>query len=77
MKINIIAFGRLAELIESGAVNIGQVSDTDQFKVYLEKRYPSLISANYSLTLNRKLFQNNTRLDEYSEIAIMPPFSGG
>lgn len=77
MKITIMAFGRLAELINSGAVDIGQVSDTDQFKAYLEGRYPALIGANYSLTLNRKLIQENTRLDEHSEIAVMPPFSGG
>jgi molybdopterin synthase sulfur carrier subunit len=44
---------------------------------HLEKLYPEIKNATYSLALNQSIINENTLLQSQDEIALLPPFSGG
>jgi molybdopterin synthase sulfur carrier subunit len=76
MSLKVIMFGRLAD-IAGNSVSVNDVSDTDSLKVVLEKIYPALTGAKYVVAVNKQVIKGNTSLDKNSEVALLPPFSGG
>lgn len=77
MEIEIISFGRIAEIVGSQKLAINNIDDTDGLKAYLEEKFPELKALKYKLALDRQLVQDNSRVYHNSVVAIMPPFSGG
>lgn len=77
MELDIISFGKIAEVMNSQRLQVVGLSDTNELKVYLEKSYPLLTTMNYKLALNKNIIQENTALKNNDIVAIMPPFSGG
>ncbi|HEX5652259.1 MAG TPA: MoaD/ThiS family protein [Chitinophagaceae bacterium] len=77
MLINIIIFGRLAEIIGRSSLELEHVRDTDQLQQMLRDQYPLLATVNYRLAVDRQLVDENTSLSGYSTVALLPPFSGG
>ena len=76
MSLKVIMFGRLAD-IAGNSVSVDDVNDTDNLMAVLEKIYPALTGAKYVVAVNKKLIKGNTSLDKNSEVALLPPFSGG
>lgn len=72
-----ISFGKIAEFMESQSINTDEVSDTNEFKQYLEETFPQLKGMKYILAVDKKIVQVNTAIKNNSTIAVMPPFSGG
>ena len=77
MKIQLISFGKISEVMHSQQLELEGISDTDQLKAYLESNFLKLSELKYKLALNKTLIQQNTPLNNGDSIAIMPPFSGG
>lgn len=77
MKIELISFGQVSELISNQTLEIEGIETTDELKEYLEKTYPDLAIMKYKLALNKNLVQQNSDIKNSDSIAIMPPFSGG
>lgn len=77
MEIEIISFGKLAELITINRLMVDEVFDTDALMRYLEKQFTGLEHIKYKLAVNKQIVHTNTRLTAGSVVAIMPPFSGG
>lgn len=77
IELEIISFGRIAEVITSQRLQIPGLSNTDELKVYLEKAFPLLSKMKYKLALNKNIVQDNSELKNNDTIAIMPPYSGG
>ena len=77
MHVNVIVFGQIAEI--TGATNfvVDDVGDSDRLIEKLHARFPGLVNSKYALAVNRKIVRDNTALTDNSEIAILPPFSGG
>ena len=76
MKINIIIFGQLCELLGKNLV-LNDISDTDSLIAVLNKKYSGLVDTKYMIAVNKKLITTNTILTDNSTIALMPAFSGG
>ena len=72
----IISFGQIAELL-SNKITIDTVSDTDTLKNRLEVEFPALLTIKYAIAVDKKIVSNNTVIKETSEVALLPPFSGG
>jgi len=70
-------FGQIAEITGSSNFEMNDIADTNQLIDELNSRYPRLVNSKYAIAVNRNVIQNNTRLSEDCEIAILPPFSGG
>ena len=77
MKINIIAFGKLTDIVGKDPFAMEGVVDTNQLKASILQTYPALADMSYLVAINKKVVSENTTLSEGSEVALLPPFSGG
>jgi molybdopterin synthase sulfur carrier subunit len=77
MELNIKYFGILAELTgcqeEQLSFSAGNMSDV---RDVILKKHPSLKSKDFQIAQNKSLIGNETTVDG-TEIALLPPFSGG
>jgi len=76
-QIKILAFGIVAEIINSTSFTIDNILDTNELKLSLEKNYPNLKDIKFSIAVNKKIIHSNTALSDGFEVALLPPFSGG
>jgi molybdopterin converting factor small subunit len=76
MGMQIILFGRLADIAESPIV-VNYAADTDSLIKELHKTYPALAESKYVIAVNKQVVNSNTLLNENSVVALLPPFSGG
>lgn len=77
MEIEVISFGKIAELITNKKLIFDAILDTNEFRKYLEETYPELSNMKYRLAVDKQIVQENCKLKDGSVVAIMPPFSGG
>lgn len=77
MKINILAFGQIVDIVGNSSWSISGVDNTDQLELKLKNDFPSLLSTKYALAVNKKVIHENTILSNDDTVAILPPFSGG
>lgn len=76
MSLKVIIFGKLVD-IAGNSVSVEDAKDTDSLVSSLHKTYPALVNTKYVIAVNKKVINQNTVLDSNSEIALLPPFSGG
>ena len=76
MSLKIIFFGSLTEIAGESIV-LGEVVDTDDLVKALHKNYPKLADTRYAIAVDKKVISKNTILHKNSEVALLPPFSGG
>lgn len=77
MEINILAFGQIADITGKSEFKIPGVNNTDLLKSKLSELFPELNSIKYSIAVNKKVVQSNTKLNNKDTVALLPPFSGG
>jgi len=77
MRINILSFGSLSEVVAGGPVDNIDLKDSNAFKKYLLSTYPELSDKKFLIAINKNIIQQNTILSEFDTVAILPPFSGG
>lgn len=76
--IHIKAFGMVAEKIGSSELKLEKEADnTQQILELLFSRYPELIGVKFAIAVDRKIAHERTPVYPHSEIALLPPFSGG
>ncbi len=75
MKVKV--FGRLVEICKSDSIELESVQTVYQLKEYLENKFPALLNQKYLIAKNKKIISGNEEVSEDSELALMPPFSGG
>ncbi len=76
MKINIIIFGQLCEVLGENLV-LNDIADTDSLTAVLNKKYSGLINTKYMMAVNKKSVTENIPLTNNCTVALLPPFSGG
>ncbi len=77
MKINLLAFGQVAEITGKQNRKVSGVKTTDELKQKLEAEYAALKLVSYSIAVNKVIIRNNTSLSNEDTVALLPPFSGG
>lgn len=77
MEIQIIAFGKISDIITDQNLELSGINDTDELKVYLEIRFSALSGVKYKLALNKKIVQSKQELTDQDTLVLMSPFSGG
>ncbi len=73
---DIIIFGQLTD-ITGDNIELNNIADTNHLTEELNKTYPQLINAKYVIAVDKKVITENTILNNQSNIALLPPFSGG
>jgi len=77
MKVKIILFGQLTDITGSDTVFIADVHDTEGLVHEINKLYPLMNGAKYIIAVDKKIISTNTGINELSNVALLPPFSGG
>jgi molybdopterin converting factor small subunit len=77
MEIKIRAFGQLAEIAGKSEWEMSNVESTEELKLTLAEQFPEFSSLKYSVGVNHKVVQEDTRLHDTDQVALLPPFSGG
>jgi len=77
MKIKVIAFGYIADILGKGELELEGVSNTDLLKSRLYAKYPDLKGREYKIAVNQQIISEDISLNEDSEVVLLPPFAGG
>jgi molybdopterin synthase sulfur carrier subunit len=77
MKVNVLSFGQVADIINTSSFNMSNVADIDTLKQLLEDKFPQLKEINYAIAVDKKVATGNVVLQDKSVVALLPPFSGG
>lgn len=76
-KISVRAFGMIAEKIGSGQIQLTGISTVEELLDSLFEKFPDLKNMKFSIAINKQLVSENAPIPADSEIALLPPFSGG
>ncbi len=76
-KIVVKAFGMIAEKINTRELVMEGEFTTDSLRTELIQRFPDLKSSKFSISVNKVLITQDTPIEADSEVALLPPFSGG
>ncbi len=77
MKLRILVFGIIADIIREPILESNELTSTDGVKAFLQNEYPALQEIRYVISVNKIIVQQNITLKDGDEIALLPPFSGG
>jgi molybdopterin synthase sulfur carrier subunit len=77
MQVNVMLFGKLADVTGSRQVAVQNVQDTNQLLQQLKNNYPALGNLPYLVAVDEQLISDNTMLTDGSVVALLPPYSGG
>ena len=80
MKIRVLLFGILKDIIEENSVELDIANDTsvDVLKTHLLSVYKKLSDfANFSVAVNEEYVDGNYILKANDVVALIPPVSGG
>lgn len=70
-------FGMFAEKIASHIDIADNIETVGELRLYLEKKYVYFNGIAYLVAVDQKISDINTPIHLDSDIAILPPFSGG
>jgi molybdopterin synthase sulfur carrier subunit len=73
----ILAFGRLNELVGSSQIEIDTVNSVQELRHELNRLFPQLEREVFAIAVNKVVVTGELNLDNNSEVALLPPFSGG
>lgn len=78
MKITILAFGEVEEIIESNElVWMTQAKNSHELKAEILNSFSALKAINFSLAVNEVISSESLVLNENDTVALLPPFAGG
>jgi sulfur-carrier protein len=77
MSINVIAFGRLIDIVGKGQLTIHDATDTNQVLAQLQEKFPALAEAPFIIAVDKQIVHDNTALTGNNTVALLPPFAGG
>lgn len=77
MKISVLTFGQVTDIINQSCFEVGDVADVNALKQMLEEKYELLKEIKYAIAVDKKIVSGNAVLQDKSVVALLPPFSGG
>ena len=77
MTITLLAFGNIADILNSGMQTLNDIPDTNYLITMLHAQFPALGTTTYSVAVNKNIVHQNTTLHNNDTVALLPPFSGG
>ncbi len=70
-------FAMFRELLHEDSIDIECEARSHALRAELEKRYPILRDTAYAIAVDLRIVHDDVALSETSQIALLPPFSGG
>ena len=75
--ITVKLFGSIVDIVQSSVLTLEDVEDVHSLKEKLFLLFPALQKIQFAIALDKKIIHENTIITEQSDIALLPPFSGG
>ncbi|HMP93587.1 MAG TPA: MoaD/ThiS family protein [Phnomibacter sp.] len=75
--IEVLFFGRLADITQTGRLLVERMVDTQVLLNYLYHQYPALKGARFVVAVDNTVVRVTKPLYAGAQVALMPPFSGG
>lgn len=75
MKIRV--FGQLTEFLGSDQIELPHCHSVEDLRINLESLFPMVQGKTYVVSVNQVIQEGAFLLESGSEIALLPPFSGG
>lgn len=76
-KIKIKLFGNLSELANTQEIWIDFKTTFFELRDELFLEFPLLVNKEFVFAINQKITHENVIINQNTEIALLPPFSGG
>ena len=76
MAVTVMIFGSLTDVIGE-SIELENIADTNALISELNKRFPALQHSKYLVAVNKKMINENIKLNGNERVALMSPFSGG
>jgi molybdopterin converting factor small subunit len=76
-KIKIKLFGNLSELANTQEIWIDLKTTFFELRDELFLEFPLLVNKEFVFAINQKITHENVIINQNTEIALLPPFSGG
>lgn len=77
MRIKVMLFGSLADVIGNNQIEMSDVPDTETLTKKLLEKYPKLEKYKFVVAVYKQIIEVNTALKEGDKVSLLPPFSGG
>lgn len=77
MKVNVLFFGILTDIVGKTSLEIEEVENIRQLKSWLWKNYPKTKDIDFQIALNKNIVDGKFELNNGDEVALLPPFAGG
>ncbi len=77
MKITVLLFGNLAQIVGATKITLQDVKDTITVNDILQSKFPTFKNKKYIIAVNNQLIKDIQNLNDGDELAFLPPFSGG
>ena len=77
MKVKVLFFGVLAEVTGTNFKHFRDVKSIGDLKLRIQDDFPEVVHYNYRISLNNEIINNDPKLKDGEEVALMPPFAGG
>ena len=76
MAVTVMIFGSLTDVIGE-SIELENIADTNALISELNERFPALQHSKYLVAVNKKMINENIKLNGNETVALMSPFSGG
>jgi molybdopterin converting factor small subunit len=73
----ILIFGKLTDIFGADNYTMESVVTVSELKAKLEQTFPQLKNYVYLVAINNEIAQENSDIPSDSEVALLPPYSGG
>ena len=77
MQVKVLFFGVLAEVTGTNYKHYRDVKSISDLKFRIQDDFPEVAHYNFRISLNNEIINNDPKLKEGDEVALMPPFAGG
>jgi molybdopterin synthase sulfur carrier subunit len=77
MKINVLFFGSLSDIIGKQRLEYENITDINELKTKINSEYHNFNKIKYLISVNKNLIKSNIDLNNNDEVAFLPPFAGG
>lgn len=77
MKIKILAFGKIADILPPQDWEIDGTVTAGAARQQMEAKFPALKNMRYLMAVDKKVVAEDTLLSDGAVLALLPPFSGG
>jgi molybdopterin synthase sulfur carrier subunit len=77
MEVKVLFFGVLAEVTCTNCIHYREVKSIGDLKHRIQDDFPEVVHYNFRISLNNEIINNDPKLKDGDEVALMPPFAGG